>query len=207
MRSKVLLAALLVACGGGGGGPSEPQPQPQRGVVQGAIRDDADAGVAGVGVQLTRAGATALSATTSADGAYSFSAVDAGTWTLSGTPPAGFEAVGTLSTTVQVVGNQTTTVPVLRVRRVQQPGPGTVTLVTIQDAGFSPASVTVPVGRTVRWTNAGQLAHNSTSTTGAWASPTLAAGQSFEHTFQAAGTYTYSCTLHAGMNGTVVVQP
>jgi plastocyanin len=208
MRGRQCLVLLLVAgCGGGGGGTTtEPPPTVQRGIVQGTVRDEAEAGVAGAGVQLTRSGSGPLNATTNASGGYTFNAVDAGTWTLTASPPSGFEADGNLTTTVQVTANQTTTVPVLRMKRVAQPPGNEATVVSMGDNFFSPQTVTISRGRTVRWVNGGQQTHNSRSSTAIWSSPDLDPGQSFEHTFQNAGTFAYLCTLHAGMTGTVVVQ-
>ncbi|MCW3127521.1 MAG: Copper binding protein plastocyanin/azurin family, partial [Bacteroidetes bacterium] len=41
---------------------------------------------------------------------------------------------------------------------------------------------------------------------GSFASPTMGGGATYSHQFTTAGTYTYSCTFHPGMNGTVIVQ-
>jgi len=70
---------------------------------------------------------------------------------------------------------------------------------------FSPGSVTVAVGGVVTWTNNDTTAHNVTSTSGAFRSATLQPGQTFTFTFTTPGTYPYLCTLHGGMNGTIVV--
>ena len=74
---------------------------------------------------------------------------------------------------------------------------------------FAPAQLTINAGDTVRWVNRGALPHNTTADSGAWASPLLMApGVSFSHTFTAAGTFSYRCTLHAtnGQVGTIVVR-
>lgn len=77
--------------------------------------------------------------------------------------------------------------------------------VTMRDNAFDPPSITVQVGDTVVWTNGGAVAHTSTSS-GVWDSGFVNPGQTFSRTFSAAGTFNYVCTLHLGMNGTVVVQ-
>jgi plastocyanin len=69
---------------------------------------------------------------------------------------------------------------------------------------FSPATLTVPVNTTVTWNwNSGGVVHNVTfpdgTTSGDKSSGT------FGRTFGTAGNFTYLCTLHAGMNGTVSV--
>lgn len=73
---------------------------------------------------------------------------------------------------------------------------------------FSPASITVPVGTTITWKNNDGVPHTSTSDTGVWNTGNIDAGKSAVTTFDAAGTYPYTCTYHAsmGMKGTVIVQ-
>jgi plastocyanin len=80
------------------------------------------------------------------------------------------------------------------------------TAVSIVDFAFQPASVTVPVGATVTWTNNGMAPHTSTSSAGGWDSGSLTSGQSFSFTFPRAGSFSYICTIHPSMMGTVVVQ-
>ena len=50
------------------------------------------------------------------------------------------------------------------------------------------------------------ITHTATSDTGVWDSGNLGPGASFSKTFQNAGTFTYKCTIHPGMVGTVNVQ-
>jgi plastocyanin len=74
---------------------------------------------------------------------------------------------------------------------------------------FSPAGVTITRGGTVTWSNAGTTVHNVTfSTAGSPAniSNFTASSGTQTRTFPNAGTYSYQCTNHAGMNGTVTVQ-
>jgi plastocyanin len=74
---------------------------------------------------------------------------------------------------------------------------------------FSPASVSITRGGTVTWSNESTTLHNVTFTTaGAPANIsnfTSTAG-AVTRTFATAGTYSYQCTNHAGMNGTVKVE-
>ena len=76
----------------------------------------------------------------------------------------------------------------------------------IVDFGFSPATLTVPVGTTVTWTNTGQVDHTVTANGGAFASGTLAPGASYSFTFRTAGTFAYHCAIHPFMTGTVIVK-
>jgi len=78
--------------------------------------------------------------------------------------------------------------------------------VTISDFQFSPSSVTVNVGDTVTWTNNGPTPHSATSTGGVWDTGIMDAGKSGSHTFSEAGTFSYICTPHPNMHGTIVVQ-
>ncbi len=70
---------------------------------------------------------------------------------------------------------------------------------------FTPASVTVAVGGTVTYAFA--IEHNVLfSGTGAPQDIPPTASGSVARVFGTAGTFPYTCTLHAGMSGTVVVQ-
>jgi plastocyanin len=87
-------------------------------------------------------------------------------------------------------------------------GPITVD-VTMTEYAFAPPSLEIYTGDTVRWTNTGELPHNSTADSGLWQSETLMyPGDTYSFTFRAAGMYTYRCTLHAnlGQRGTIVVR-
>jgi plastocyanin len=89
------------------------------------------------------------------------------------------------------------------------PGPaptGSPVSVKIAQLAFSPASVTVPVGGTVTWTNSDAVDHTVTSMgRGPLGSATMNAGGTYSYTFTTAGTYMYYCAVHPDMMGTVVV--
>jgi plastocyanin len=72
--------------------------------------------------------------------------------------------------------------------------------------GYSPSTVTIHVGDTVTWTNAGPLAHTVTADDGSFDSGSLNVGDTWSMTFQTAGTFTYYCTPHPWMKGTVIVK-
>jgi plastocyanin len=78
--------------------------------------------------------------------------------------------------------------------------------VMIQIYSFIPATLTVPIGTTVTWTNMDGVAHTTTSDAGLWNSGSLNPGASFQRTFASAGTFTYHCMIHLFMHGTIVVQ-
>ena len=82
-------------------------------------------------------------------------------------------------------------------------------IIAIQNFGFHPNSITVPVGATVTWVNcepSGTEPHTTTATGGAWSSPDLSPGDRFSHTFPAGGVFPYHCTPHPFMLGEVDVQ-
>jgi amicyanin len=80
--------------------------------------------------------------------------------------------------------------------------------VAIQNFAFSPSSITVKVGTTVTWTNKDSIAHTVTSDDGVAGGPNsqlIDQNKTYSFTFTKAGTYTYHCTPHSYMKGTVTV--
>jgi plastocyanin len=78
---------------------------------------------------------------------------------------------------------------------------------TFDVAAFQPASLTIPVGTTVRWLNTSPEAHTITGDDLAFAdSGVIDPGQSFRQTFAEAGTFHYRCGPHPWMEGVIVVQ-
>jgi plastocyanin len=77
---------------------------------------------------------------------------------------------------------------------------------TLTTTAYSPNPVTVAVGTTVRWSNNDSVTHTSTADGGAWNSGNVNGGSSFDFKFNSAGTFTYHCTIHPNMVGTVIVQ-
>lgn len=81
--------------------------------------------------------------------------------------------------------------------------------VVMKDITFVPADVSVAVGDTVTWTNDDTVNHDVTADDKSFSSGdagNLAPGDKFEHKFDKAGTFKYVCTVHPGMEGTVVVK-
>lgn len=78
--------------------------------------------------------------------------------------------------------------------------------VTLEQAMFGPATLTIRAGTTVTWVNNDGDLHTVTSTQGLFASPGLDAGDTFAYRFTAPGTYPYFCALHPHMQGTIIVQ-
>jgi plastocyanin len=84
---------------------------------------------------------------------------------------------------------------------VAKAAPGTV---TISDFEFTPASITVNVGDTVTWSNAGPTPHSATGES--FDTKIFEEGESRSQTFSEAGTFDYICTPHPNMQGTVIVR-
>jgi amicyanin len=79
--------------------------------------------------------------------------------------------------------------------------------VSMEGIAFQPAEVTVSAGDTVTWTNNDSVGHDVTADSFSSGEPgAMASGDTFEHTFEEAGTFDYVCTVHPGMEGTVVVE-
>ena len=89
----------------------------------------------------------------------------------------------------------------------QQTAPATMA-VKIDNFSFSPATLTVPVGTTVIWTNQDDIPHTVVSTDDprAFRSKVMDTDEKFSYTFTKAGTYAYYCTIHPKMTGQGVVQ-
>ena len=75
----------------------------------------------------------------------------------------------------------------------------------IRDFAFAPSSISVPLGSTVTWRNAGAAPHTVTSEDGSFDSEMISAGGSWTRTFETAGTFTYVCAFHPQMEGVVEV--
>jgi plastocyanin len=94
--------------------------------------------------------------------------------------------------------------------------------VALKLLAFAPKDLTVASGTTVTWRNDEAIGHTVTSgavtgvdaTTGLrsgqtpdglFDKPLAAKGDTFSHTFDQPGTYSYYCAIHLGMNARVVV--
>jgi amicyanin len=84
----------------------------------------------------------------------------------------------------------------------------TATAVDIKEYAFTPETIKVKVGETVTWTNQDSVQHNvaaDTPSADAPDGPLIGKGETYKFTFNKAGTYTYHCTPHPSMKGTVIV--
>jgi plastocyanin len=101
----------------------------------------------------------------------------------------------------------------------EPPSPPPTASVSAFDFQFSPSPTQISVGGQVTWTNNGPSIHTVTSDSGQWDSGLISAqgsggdpysgggsaGGSYIRTFSQAGTFTYHCSIHANMKGTITV--
>jgi plastocyanin len=77
--------------------------------------------------------------------------------------------------------------------------------VFIQGMAFSPSTITVTAGTAVTWTNKDAVTHDVTSNPALFSSGGMVQGATYSFTFANPGTYSYKCTIHPSMTGTVIV--
>lgn len=87
----------------------------------------------------------------------------------------------------------------------EEPTP-TATEVKISGFAFVPATITIPVGTTVTWTNQDSAPHTVTSETDLFDSGRLSINDSSSYTFTDRGTISYYCTIHPYMKGEAIVE-
>jgi len=85
------------------------------------------------------------------------------------------------------------------------PAPQGGTAVSISDFKFNPATLTVPVGTTVTWTNQDEEPHTLAAKDGSFHSSGIDTHGTYSFTFSTPGSYDYICSIHPFMTGTVVV--
>ena len=77
--------------------------------------------------------------------------------------------------------------------------------VSIDNFAFAPATLTVPAGSTVTWTNRDEEPHTVVANDGSFLSPGMGSQATYSHTFPTAGKFDYVCSIHPFMHATVVV--
>ncbi|HEX2295969.1 MAG TPA: plastocyanin/azurin family copper-binding protein [Actinomycetota bacterium] len=103
-------------------------------------------------------------------------------------------------------------------------GSGSDAVVTVSGLAFDPASLEVPAGTQVTWTNDDSVAHTVTSGAqgeqgapgvtedeparpdGLFDADLAEEGDELSFTFEEAGTYRYYCDVHRQMRGEIVVE-
>lgn len=72
---------------------------------------------------------------------------------------------------------------------------------------FAPMTQHAHVGQVIEWSNVGTVLHTVTfDTYPTLSDASLQPGATWSVKFSKSGTYPYRCTIHPGMNGTLVVQ-
>lgn len=95
-----------------------------------------------------------------------------------------------------------TTAPTATTSPTTPPARGTVAM---QGSTFVPASLRIRPGGDITWENRDEAMHTVTARDSSFDSSFMARGDRWSHRFDASGTYSYYCTLHPQMQGTVVV--
>jgi plastocyanin len=81
-----------------------------------------------------------------------------------------------------------------------------VSRIVVKNFMFQPMSLTVKAGSTVTWTNVDEEPHTVVSSSGLFRSNALDTKDSFSFKFDKVGTYSFVCSIHPQMVGTIVVQ-
>lgn len=80
------------------------------------------------------------------------------------------------------------------------------TTITIEKFAFSPKEVTVAPGTKIIWINKDETPHTVSAVDKTFVSKAMDTDDRYEHTFANAGDFSYFCTLHPFMTGTVHVR-
>ena len=78
--------------------------------------------------------------------------------------------------------------------------------VSIKEFSFSPVSMTITPGTTVRWKNLDGEPHTVRSVDSTFRSNALDQNDTFAFKFDKPGTYRYVCSIHPQMIGTIIVK-
>jgi len=85
------------------------------------------------------------------------------------------------------------------------PAEADASVVKIDGCTFAPTVARVPAGVDVRFINSSIAFHDIVGRDRAWGTEGLDPGEQFVHRFQDTGVYPFSCSLHPGMAGVIVV--
>src|SRR5437899_8275887 len=88
---------------------------------------------------------------------------------------------------------------------VDAPAQAATVNVKITKTGFSPSTVRINFGDTVKWTNTDSANHQIVADNGSFASPILAPNQAYSFTFKVAGRFPYHDAIHPSLKGVVRV--
>ena len=196
---------MVAGCGGGGGGGGGTPPPPP---VSSVAISPAAAQSINVG------GTVTFSAQTVPSGrSIIWTSSDLTKISLSATTGSPITATGVAAGSSQIRATSEgfpSTAVTVTVTAGGGPNPDQASVTATANDTFDPATVTIRPGGTVTWTFVPNRDHNVTFAAGG-PQPTGGNISTTNNTtvarnFPNAGTYGYTCTLHAGMNGTVNVQ-
>jgi amicyanin len=78
--------------------------------------------------------------------------------------------------------------------------------VTIDNFVFEPTRLTIKAGTTVTWTNRDDIPHTVAAKDRLFKSKAMDTDETYSFTFSTPGEYSYFCSLHPHMTGTIVVE-
>jgi plastocyanin len=78
--------------------------------------------------------------------------------------------------------------------------------VTIKDFAYAPPTLMVSRGSTIRFTNDDSTEHTATAAGGGFDTGSIGQGQTKSVKLDTSGTFSYVCTFHPFMHGTVTVR-
>jgi plastocyanin len=83
---------------------------------------------------------------------------------------------------------------------------GKAVTIDVKNFSFEPQKVTVAIGTVVTWKFEDSAQHTVKADNGAFTSKPLNNNQTYAFTFNTAGTYSYICSIHQYMTGSVTVK-
>lgn len=202
----VVVAAILLGCGGGGGGDGT-GPNP---VFTALVISPTTATITGA-----PGGTTTLAAVPQDQNGHPISGLGAPNWTSSDESIATVNGSGVVTSVA--VGGPVTITASLTANGITKQGTAQVTVADVPTTAevtattgqqFNPQTVDIKAGGTVTWTFQ-SLGHNVTwndpTQPGTPANLTTQSNSTDSRSFSQPGTFNYHCTIHPGMNGSVVV--
>lgn len=111
---------------------------------------------------------------------------------------------------VSAAKKDTTPMPVRTSKTSPSQNPSTTTesgnTVSMSNYAFFPDTITIKAGESVTWADQDNPSHSATADDKSFDTGVLNQGDSKSITFSKPGTYTYHCSLHPSMKGTVIVE-
>jgi plastocyanin len=207
----LVVTSVLLGCGGGsddGTGPPPPPPPPPGNQTLGSIQTNFTTLNlnAGESQTITVTAYDTQNAVIPAAGTPTFSS---GSSTIASVETTGLVtgvSAGSTNITASLTRGGVTRTATVAVT-VTGSLPTTATVSTQNDQ-FNPGTVTIGRPGVVTWNFVGITVHNVTfgSAPGAPSNISDTYGQTVNRSFNTAGTFSYNCTIHAGMSGQVVVR-